>query len=159
MTTIPGMQPFDATDAAILRELREIQARIDPCPAGLVERITFALTVQALHAEVAELTSTAGLLTRAAVEDAEEAVTVTFSAESMSIMLTVSDAGPGRARIDGWLTGGGAEVELTGPDGATTRTLADPDGRFVLDAVPRGAARLLVRRGQERPVLTPTFVL
>ncbi|WP_275106675.1 hypothetical protein [Ornithinimicrobium flavum] len=38
MTTIPGMQPFDATDAAILRELREIQARVDPCPAGLVER-------------------------------------------------------------------------------------------------------------------------
>lgn len=159
MRTIPGMQPFDATDAAILRELREIQSRTDPCPAGLVEQITFALTVQALQAEVAELTSTAGVLTRAAVEDADEAVTVTFSAESVSIMLTVSEAGPGRARIDGWLTGGGAEVELTGPEGAPISTVADVDGRFVLDGVPRGAARLLVRRGQERPVLTPTFVL
>ena len=75
------------------------------------------------------------------------------------IMLTVSEAGPGRARIDGWLTGGGAEVELTGPEGAPISTVADVDGRFVLDGVPRGAARLLVRRGQERPVLTPTFVL
>ena len=76
MRTIPGMQPFDATDAAILRELREIQSRIDPCPAGLAEQITFALTVQALQAEVAELTSAAGVLTRAAVEDADEAARV-----------------------------------------------------------------------------------
>lgn len=159
MTTLPGMQPFDATDAAILRELREIQSRVDPCPAGLVDQITFALTVQALQAEVAELTSTAGLLTRARAEDADEAVTVTFSTDSVSIMLTVSDAGAGRARIDGWLTCGSAELELSGPDGSTTAAVADPDGRFVIDQLPRGAARLLVRRDHERPVLTPTFVL
>ena len=56
--------PFDSTDEAVLRELRETAARLDPCPADLAERVKFALTVQALQAEVAQLTSQPELVSR-----------------------------------------------------------------------------------------------
>ncbi|SOC52542.1 carboxypeptidase-like regulatory domain-containing protein [Ornithinimicrobium cerasi] len=153
------LEPFDGTDATILRELREVVARLDPCPADLTERISFALTVQALQAEVAELTSQPELVSRGFADDPAEATTVTFSTESVSIMVTVTPEGRDRARLDGWLTCGAASVGLD-LDGGGTRTVeADEDGRFVLSDLPRGGARLTVHPPGGRPVITPQFTL
>ncbi len=156
-----GTEPLDATDEAILRELREVAARVDPCPRGLVERITFALTVQALQAEVAELTSQPALVARSATtQEPTEATTVMWSTDALTIMVTVTREGPGRARVDGWLTCGRAEVELDlGPGPEPRRTTADEDGRFALPDLPRTLVHLLVRPADGRPVVTPQFGL
>lgn len=155
-----GLEPFDGTDEALLRELREVAARLDPCPADLTDRITFALTVQALQAEVAELTSQPELLSRSSpVQEPAQATTVTYSTEALSIMITHSRGEGGLARIDGWLTCGPALVELD-LGGHPNRTVeADEDGRFVLDALPGGLAHLMVRPADGRAVVTPQFTL
>ena len=160
IATDTATEPFDSTDEALLRELRETAARLDPCPADLTERIKFALTVQALQAEVAELTSQAGLVSRSsATQEPAEATTVTYSTDSLSIMVSVSREGTGRARLDGWVTCGPAEVELDLAEDGTRRVTADGDGRFVLTDLPHGLAHLLVRPAQGRPVVTPQFTL
>lgn len=155
-----GLEPFDSTDELILRELREVAARLDPCPADLAERVTFALTVQALQAEVAELTSQAELVSRSfATQEPAEATTVTYSTEGLSIMISVSHEGAGRARLDGWLTCGPAEVDLD-MGGQGTRTVhADGAGRFVFTDLPPGTAHVLVRPAEGRLVVTPQFAL
>lgn len=156
-------RPFDEVDEAILRELREVASRLDPCPADLTDRIGFALTVQALQAEVAELTSQAELVSRSSSPspslEPAEATTVTFSAAGMSIMIAASPAPDGRATIDGWLTAGPAEVELDMGEAGTRTVEADADGRFVIPDVPRGTAHLLVRPASGRPVITPQFTI
>lgn len=158
MTDLTGaLAPFDGTDAALLRELREAVDRVDPCPAGLGDAVKFALTVQALHAEVAELTRGAEALTRG-VEDPDEAATMTFSTDSVNIMVTVTPDGSGGSRVDGWLTCDSAEVELLRPDGASERQPVE-DGRFVFPSVAAGPTRLVVHPAQGRPVVTPTFTL
>jgi len=48
-------QPLDDLDRSILDTVAEVFRAADPVPAGLTEAIKFALTVQAMHAEVAEL--------------------------------------------------------------------------------------------------------
>lgn len=154
------LESLDRTDYIILADLREMYSRVDPAPANLTERIKFALTVQALQAEVAELTSTELALTRGQPEP-DETSTVTFSTEAMSIMLTLSASGASTARVDGWLTCGRADVELTVGDGKVLHAVADEGGRFVFDDVPPGQARLLVRGhdGSSRPVITPAFTI
>ena len=49
-------EKLDPTDFAILNSLRAFYDENDPVPDGLVERIQFEITLDALHAEVATLT-------------------------------------------------------------------------------------------------------
>lgn len=149
---------FDENDAAVLREVRETVDRLDPFPAGLGERVKFALTMQALQAEVAELTRGEGALTRGPDEDPDQVSTMTFSTESLSIMVTVTEEGASLSRIDGWLTCDTADVELVLAEGTEQRVSAS-DGRFVLSGIPTGSARLVVHPDEGRPVVTPTFSL
>ena len=48
-------QPLDPSDFALLNFLRAYYDEHDPVPDGLVERIQFELTLDALHAELATL--------------------------------------------------------------------------------------------------------
>lgn len=150
--------PMDQRDVELLGQVRALFGRLDPVPAGLTERVKFALTVQALHAEVAELVALAPALVRGPTQ-AETVPAVSFRTDSLSIMLTVTASGPGPARIDGWLTCGAATVEVTGSDGVVREGSADEGGRFVVDDVPRGTARLLVHQVDARPVITPEFTV
>lgn len=155
------LEPLDEVDASIMRELREVASRLDPYPADLTERITFALTVQALQAEVAELITQPELVSRSGPEDPTEASTVTFSTDNLSIMITIAQRGSGHAlaRLDGWLTCGTADVELDPADGEKVTVTSDRAGRFVLVDVPHGAARLIVSPREGRPVITPQFTI
>ncbi|MFK5582281.1 carboxypeptidase regulatory-like domain-containing protein [Serinicoccus sp. LYQ131] len=153
-----GGPALDAADLSLLEELRETVDRVDPCPAGLGERVKFALTVQSLHAQVAELTRGEGALTRGADDEPDRMATMTFSTDSVSIMVTVTEEDPDLTRIDGWLTCERAEVELVRP-GGTEQRVSVSDGRFVLTGVPAGSARLVVHLEDARPVVTPTFSL
>ena len=156
-STAGALAPLDETDAALLRELRETVDRLDPCPAGLTDDVKFALTVQALQAEVAELTQEPAALVRGEDDDPDQTATMTFSTDSVSIMLTVTP-GRGGARVDGWLTCDSADVELLRPDGSSERTDVE-DGRFVFVDVAAGPTRLVVHPPLARPVVTPTFAL
>lgn len=159
---------IDERDLTTLRSVHDLFSRADPLPAGLTDRLKFAISVHALHAEVAELVDSALLATRGGEPQAASEPTptesVTFTAASVSIMVTSSptEDDETRVKIDGWVTKGGAEVDAVTSEGTAT-VVADDHGRFVIDRVPRGAVHFVIRTnpgdGGARPVITPTVEL
>ena len=131
-------------------------------PDGLVERIQFELTLDALHAEVATLIQL-DLSDAGARGSATESVrTITFTSESATTMVTVSPQGENLVRVDGWAApGAGIRVELLLADGPR-ETVADEDGRFVFDRVPSGLAKFALHLPagvESATVVSPTIEL
>jgi hypothetical protein len=155
-------EPMDATDSAILNSLRAYFDETDPVPDGLVDRISFELTLDALHAEVATLThldlATAGVRTAAT----EAVRSITFTSESLTTMVTLTPEPDGTVRVDGWVApGAGVRVEIL-LTGGPISTQADDDGRFVFEHVPSGLAKFALHslRGEDvATVLSPTIEL
>jgi hypothetical protein len=155
-------EELDPSDFALLNSLRAFYDEGDPVPDGLVDRIQFHLTLDALHTEVATLThldmSAAG--TRSTTTEAVR--TITFTSDSLTTMVTVTPLGDGTVRIDGWAApGAGIRVEVLLPDGPRT-TYADEDGRFVFEGVPGGLAKfaLYVPRDKDfSTILSPAIEL
>src|SRR3954462_5176713 len=85
---------IDARDVANLGHVRDLFRHADPVPSDLAERIKFAITVHALHAEVAELMDSALLTTPGAAAKLEPTPTdsVTFTAASVSLMVSAGPA-------------------------------------------------------------------
>jgi hypothetical protein len=162
---VDGLGPLDATDLALLAEIRAAYELLDPVPADLVQRAQFALELQALDIEV-------GRLVEAARDDAlvgargdEVSRTITFDSDSLTIMIRISLAPGGTVRIDGWLAPPAPhEVEVRTLGGAVLAR-ADDDGRFVVEPIPRGMAQLVVRtraaspQDDGRTVVTPSIVV
>jgi hypothetical protein len=152
-------QPLDEHDLAVLDQLAAAFSAADPVPAGLVDRLQFAITLDALHAEIAQLTRMDALV-GARTEAASEAQTVTFTSQSMTTMITITPAGADRVRIDGWAAdGGGIVIELRTVE-SRLQTQADEDGRFVFEEVPRGMAQFVLRPPADSglpPVVTPAI--
>ncbi|GAA2485894.1 hypothetical protein [Terrabacter carboxydivorans] len=156
---------IDARDIANLAHVRDLFAHADPVPSDLAERVKFAITVHALHAEVAELMDSALLTTRGAEAAVEPTPTesVTFTAASMSLMVSSgpmdSDESEDRVRVDGWVTTPGARVEAVTSEGSSS-VISDANGRFVLDDLPHGPVHFVVTdpgNDDTRPVITPTI--
>lgn len=155
--------PLDAGDVAVLEHLARAAQEADPVPEGLVERSLFAMTLAALEAEVEVMSMTeVGTLAGAVRGDAPpvEARTITFTHDTLTVMVALSPADAGLVRIDGWLAPPAPlTVELRQPTGERTTT-ADGDGRFSFDLVDRGPASLLVRDADgTSPVVTPVVEL
>ncbi|MGV8976917.1 MAG: carboxypeptidase regulatory-like domain-containing protein [Cellulomonas sp.] len=152
---------LDDIDAEILHRVAAIIERVDPVPAGLVDSIGLALTIDALHSEVAELRLIgAPELILRSEEPSIEAATITFTTDVLTVMITVH-AEADRVRVDGWATPPASlGVELH-QGGLVTRTRSDPDGRFSFSDLRRGPARLVLRRPNdpELPVVTPVIEL
>lgn len=163
MTEPMQHEPLDEVDHQILRHLRLVHEELDPAPVDLAERMKFALSWAALEAEVAQLQelSDAEVRTEAAYGTTD---TLTFTADALSLMVTVThEGGPregGMVRVDGWLTDGARLVELSVGTARYPAT-ADPNGRLVWEGVPRGRAQFLIHPLVEgaRPVVTPTVDL
>lgn len=157
-----GDQQLDEVDADVLADIAAVYGHVDPVPAGLVEQVQFALTLDALHAEIAELQrESAGSAALAGVRSAQtDSQTVTFTSSTLTTMVTITPTSADRVRIDGWIApGGGVRVELRLPD-ARPQTVADANGRFVFADVPRGLAQFVLEApGADAPVLTPSIVL
>jgi hypothetical protein len=154
-------ESLDADDFALLNSLRAYYDEHDPVPDGLVGRIQFELTLDALQAEVATLTQLdlAGAGTRGAAT--ESVRTITFTSESMTTMVTITPDGEGSVRIDGWAApGAGIRVEILLADG-TRETHADDDGRFVFEQVPTGLVKFALHPadGESTTVVSPTMEL
>ncbi len=161
-------QPLDDLDLSILACMQDLYTDVDPVPRELATEIKFALTVQALHAEVAELQlAESDALVRS--DDFAQTETMTFSCDQLSAMITVTAVDADTVRVDGWVTTSGCEVELRirALDGGTEPTLAreqaDADGRFTFTQVSKGMAQLVFRSAPTddpdaapaRPVITP----
>jgi hypothetical protein len=155
-------EPLDSNDLALLNSLRAFYDEHDPVPDGLVERIQFELTLDALQAEVATLTqldlSAAGVRGSAT----ESVRTITFTSESATTMVTISPQDDDLVRVDGWAApGAGIRVELLLADGPR-ETVADEDGRFVFDQVPSGLAKFALHLPTDTgsaTVVSPTLEL
>jgi hypothetical protein len=154
-------QPLDDADLALLEEIAAAYTAADPVPAGLVDRVQFAMTLDALEAEIAQLTRMDELV-GARAEAASEVQTITFSSQSLTTMITVTPTGADRVRIDGWVAdGAGVSIELR-TRAAHLQASADEDGRFVFDDVPRGMAQFVLRHPESSalpPVVTPALEL
>lgn len=150
---------LDDLDDTILAELRQLHEDRDPMPPGLTDEVKFAMTVEALHAEVAEITSTPLAEVRADTVQASD--TITFSTDRLSLMVTVTIDDDATMTIDGWLSTGAREVEVHAS--GTTRTVrADDGGRFAVHDLPRGRTWFVVRDdegGDGAAVVTPAVEL
>jgi hypothetical protein len=146
---------LDESDHELLSELARLCELVDPVPAGLADRIGFTLTLAHMEMELARLVR--DFQQPAGARGEERARTVTFTAESLSVMVTITPTGTGQFRLDGWLAPGGAmRVELRVQRGGN-ETRADGDGRFEFDRVPAGLAQLVFHptEGGEARLLTP----
>ncbi len=154
--------PLDSDDLVVLHALRAYYDETDPVPPGLAERIKFELTLDALHAELATLTQLELSDSGARGATTEDVRTITFTADSLTMMITVSPNDDGTVRVDGWAAPG-ANVRIEARLTVEVReTVADEDGRFVFEALPTGLARfsLYVPRGEDvTTVVTPTLEL
>ena len=131
-----------AADADLLAQLQTMWEDSDPVPDGLVERVTFAIGLDDLDVEMMRLTEE--VLVPAGARGAEHVRTITFGGESITVMVTVSQEGHGRFRLDGWLAPAAAlSIELRRAEGSVA-TLVDEDGRFVFEDVPPGLAQLVL---------------
>lgn len=155
-------QELDEWDAMLLTELAAAYDAVDPVPAGLTERLEFALALDEVFAEVAQLSRLS--VDRASVRGQglqTRTQTLTFSADSLTAMITVAAAADGHVRIDGWLTPAAAlEVRLRTTEG-TLRVGSAQTGRFAFERVPGGMAQLSFHpHGDDGPsVVTPVFEL
>ncbi len=161
MTTSADL-PLDDDDHAALGRLADVYALLDPPPADLDARVTFAIALAGLDGEVARLSQQ--LAAGSGARGSERTRTITFDADSRAVMITVTDQADALVRIDGWLAPGAAlRVELRMPEPARPRiAIADAAGRFAFDSVPHGIAQLLVHpaAGEADPrVVTPAFSL
>lgn len=154
--------PLDDNDQAVLDRLAEVYALLDPPPADLDGRVSFAIALDGVDAEVARLSGQ--LAVGSGARGGERTRTMTFDAESRAVMITVVDRADGLVRIDGWLAPAAAlGVELRLPDSAQPWiVMTNAAGRFAFDGVPHGIAQLLVHPavGDAAPrVVTPAFSL
>ncbi|WP_024286946.1 hypothetical protein [Cellulomonas sp. KRMCY2] len=167
MTEYPENEPMTSSDHAVLADLARLVSAADPVPDGLVERSLFALTLEGLHAELMELrrVETPALALRGESDwtgtASVETRTITFSTDSVTVLISLSAGPGGGVRIDGWSAPATTfVVELYRPDGCVG-TRSDADGRFSLPDVAPGPASLVLRRldGEGHAVSTPVIDL
>jgi hypothetical protein len=167
--TGPADLPLDDLDEAVLERLAAVHGLLDPPPADLDERVLFAVALDDLDtdlaAEVARLREDHLV---GSVRGGERTRTITFDADSRTIMITLVDRSDGLLRIDGWLAPSAElRIELRFPAPERARTVTSDDaGRFVFDGVPHGLAQLLVHTPERTPggaapppVVTPSLTL
>jgi hypothetical protein len=155
-------EPLDQTDVALLNAIRAYYDETDPVPEGLVERIKFELTLDALEAEVATLIHLEPATSGVRSGQTEAVRTVTFTSESVTTTVAIAPQGRDRVRVDGWAApGAGIRVEVLLAD-SSRETVADDVGRFVFRDLPAGLAKFALHIPKDEgsaTVLTPTIEL
>lgn len=156
--------PLDEIDELILAQVAAVHDLADPPPADLNLRVRFAIRLENSDIEIARLHDDELIGTGARAADRTK--TITFDADSLTIMVTISDSGSGHYRIDGWLAPADhLRVELRFSDtlgsgtGRSYETDSDAGGRFVFGAVAPGLAQFTVHRDGGGSVVTPPLML
>ncbi|QLQ09299.1 MAG: carboxypeptidase regulatory-like domain-containing protein [Nocardioidaceae bacterium] len=157
-------QTLDSTDQELLDLARGAYGQWDPVPGDLVERIQFAVALDEVFTEVAELTRQPmdTLAVRGESVSGTRTETLTFSADELTVMITVSRLGAAGVRIDGWAAPPlPLEIRVRMPE-HDARTQVDESGRFAFEGLPEGFAQLSFhpRAGDgEGVIVTPLFQL
>jgi hypothetical protein len=146
----------------LVTELGQFWRRIDPMPTALLDRLVF--TVRGLaearpwraDQELRLLRCSELELVGGGVRAEEAARTITFSSDSISVLLTVNQDHD-QHRLDGWIDGGKGRVLVELRRDESVRSVdSDADGRFYFDQVPSGLIQLSFRLdGGELTVVTP----
>ena len=156
---------LDELDLSIVEQIAAVHGVLDPPPADLDARVRFALDLdrweRAGGFEVARPAEE--VLVGSGARASERTRTITFEADSRTVMITIVERADGLVRLDGWLAPAAPlRVELRFPEPVPARTVqADEVGRFVFDEVVRGLAQLLVHPpdGAGPRVVTPSLAL
>ena len=140
-------QPLDETDEALLGELSRLLTDVDPVPDQLVDRIRFSLALDEVYAEVAELTRMPAdaLAVRNDPVAGERTETLTFSAERLTAMVTVTRTDDG-LRVDGWVAPAERLLVRVRMQDEQREVESDETGRFVVEPLPDGFAQLSFHR-------------
>lgn len=148
---------IDAEDLRILDTIAAIHRANDPVPADLADRVRFAMSMAALEAEIADLTTLPMAAAGTRGSGYELARTVTFSGEHLTAMISIEAVSETERRVAGWVDNPSVRVELRTPVGTHSAT-ADPEGRFAFEAVRPGLVHLVLWRTDledGRPLMTP----
>lgn len=150
---------LDDEDDLLIEEIGRLFDVIDPVPSDLVERIGFTLTLADMEIELARLSLESRVPVGARGE--ERARTVTFSSESLTVMVTITPTAHQECRLDGWIAPGAPiRVELRSDRGSRD-AIADVDGRFDFSEVSCGLVQLVFHPTADievrlrSPVVTP----
>ena len=159
-------QALDDTDATTLAAVRALYDATDPVPADLVERVNFSLALDEMFEEVARMTRVPldTLAVRGDQSTGTRTETLTFSADRLTAMVTVSRVAPGQLRLDGWLAPPGQwRVRLRLQGKGARDEVADEQGRFSFDGLDEGFGQLSFHPvgddDVENAVVTPLFQL
>jgi hypothetical protein len=157
---------LDDVDATTLDLLRGVYDEMDPVPTDLVERVRFSLALDEMFEEVARMTRVPleALSVRGDQAAGTRTETLTFSADRLTAMVTVSRVGGGRLRLDGWLAPpDSCVVRLRLQGGQPREATADESGRFSFDGLEEGFGQLSFHPvdddAPENAVVTPLFQL
>lgn len=160
------LDPMDQRDLGILGRLADVYDRLDPMPAMLPDVVLFGLQVGDMDSEVARLVdSELSLAGAAGTRSVEHAKRITFSSESLTVMISVQPQADHALRLDGWAAPGGRLHAELRTGGATLTAECDETGRFVFEAVPAGSVQLILHPTDESdsaisiPVVTPALHL
>jgi hypothetical protein len=149
---------LDLVDRAALGRIATLYSQLDPMPDGLIDRVQFGMTLEALHSEIAELERSADLV--GVRSDGDDVSTVTFTSARLTTMVTLTVVSTDVVRIDGWVVPGEAMAIALRLVGGNLETVSDADGRFVFENVPRGLAQFVLRPpsdGDDSSVVTPSI--
>ncbi|MDN5805003.1 MAG: hypothetical protein L0H26_10545, partial [Microlunatus sp.] len=106
-------EDLDPADYALLNSIHAYYDESAPVPDGLVARIQFELTLDALHAEAATLTQLELSGSGVRSTSTEAVRTITFTSESVTTMVTITPQPDDTVRVDGWAApGAGLLVEV-----------------------------------------------
>ncbi len=159
-------QPVDDVDAATLDLVRALYEASDGVPEDLVERIGFSLALDEMFDEVARMSRVPldALSVRSELTTGTRTETLTFSADRLTAMVTVTRAAPGRLRLDGWLAPAEAyRVRIRLQGGGGYEVAADDQGRFSFESLREGFGQLSFHPvgddDAENAVVTPLFQL
>jgi hypothetical protein len=138
----------DRDDAALLERLRALAGRVDPVPSRVEEGARAALTWRTIDAELMELTRDSALDRGgelAQVRSAGSARLLGFDAPDLTIELEITTGPRQRLQLVGQLVPPALAEIVVEHRGGTSRTESDAFGRFMLDDVSPGPARLRCR--------------
>jgi hypothetical protein len=159
-------QPVDDQDVVTLEQVRAMYDAADRVPDDLVERVRFSLALDEMFDEVARMTRVPldAMGVRGEPGAGTRTETLTFSADRLTAMVTVSRVGPGRLRLDGWLAPSAPyRVRIRIQGGPELEVEADEQGRFSFDRLEEGFGQLSFRPlgddDAENAVVTPLFQL
>jgi hypothetical protein len=147
---------MDDIDLDILDALGRVLDEADPVPPHLVGDIDFTLSLAAMNAELAALTTEAAAVRATGPETAES---VTFTSSTMTFMVVIG-RDDGQIRLDAWVSGGGITIEMIqGSDRSSA--VSDVNGRVSWFPVAPGLVRFLIQpiTAGGRPVITPAIEL